>query len=153
MGWRDESLRRGLRPHRCAKLIAPTCGGPKGSCRRTATSTWPSMPTRSRRSARTHPTSTRPRARLLIRLTSTDLPSDQFSVFLLSVQKGVMMTNKPPQGLRAATTSSASSYDPTRSYRSRTSFATRLFAAATRTIRALYKIATASRLYSLPEQV
>ena len=63
------------------------------------------------------------------------------------------MTNKPPQGLRAATTSSASSYDPTRSYRSRTSFATRLFAAATRTIRALYKIATASRLYSLPEQV
>ena len=50
----------------------------------------------------------RPRARLLIRLTSTDLPSDQFSVFLL--QKGVMMTNKPPQGLRAATTSSASSY-------------------------------------------
>ena len=27
----------------------------------------------------------RPRARLLIRLTSTDLPSDQFSVFLLRV--------------------------------------------------------------------
>ena len=47
----------------------------------------------------THPTSTRPRARLLIRLTSTDLPSDQFSVFLL--QKGVMMTNEPPQGCAA----------------------------------------------------
>ena len=150
MGWRDESLRRGLRPHRCAKLIAPTCSDPKGSCRRTATSTWPSMPTRSRRSARTHPTSTRPRARLSIGLTSTDLPSDQSSVFLLCRRAS---SNKPPQGLRAATTSSASSYDPTRSYRSRTSFATRLFAAATRTIRALYKIATASRLYSLPEQV
>ena len=61
----------------------------------------------------THPTSTRPCARLLIRLTSTDLPSDQFSVLLL--QKGVMMTNEPPQGLCGATTSSASSYDPTRS--------------------------------------
>jgi len=47
----------------------------------------------------THPTSTRPCARLLIRLTSTDLPSDQFSVFLL--QKGVMMTNEPPQGCAA----------------------------------------------------
>ena len=91
----------GLRPHCCAKFIAPTCGHmhPEGSCRRTATSTWPSMPTRSRRSARTHLTSTRPRARLLIRLTSTDLPSDQFSVFLL--QKGVMMTNEPPQGCAA----------------------------------------------------
>ena len=42
------------RPHRCSKLIAPTCGDPKGSCRRTATSTWPSMPTRSRRSIREH---------------------------------------------------------------------------------------------------
>ena len=41
------------------------------------------------------------------------LQDDEVREFLL--QKGVMMTNEPPQGLCGATTSSASSYDPTRS--------------------------------------
>ena len=50
---------------------------PEGSCRRTATSTWPSMPTLEKICEKTHPTPT--------------LLKPDFSVFLL--QNGVMMTN------------------------------------------------------------
>ena len=114
---------------------------------------WPSMPTRSRRSTRTHPTSTRPRARLLIGLTSTDLPSDQSSVFLL--QKGVMMTNKPPKGLRAPPQLPRLHRihsDPIKDMFA-DFLATRLCVGRQRGLLEPDKIAMASRLYRLPEQV
>ena len=108
---------------------------------------------RSRRSTRTHPTSTRPRARLLIGLTSTDLPSDQFSVLLL--QKGVMMTNKPPKGLRAPPQLPRLHRihsDPIKDMFA-DFLATRLCVGRQRGLLEPDKIAMASRLYRLPEQV
>ena len=113
VGWRDGSLhvRRGLRPHCCTKFIVPTHAAmhPEGSCRRTATSILLAFDahTLEKICENTSNLNSTSCPTFDSAYTSTDLPSDQFSVFLL--QKDVMMTNEPPQGLRGATTSSASS--------------------------------------------
>ena len=89
------------RPHRCSKLIAPTCGDPKGSCRRTATSTWPSMPAlKNKKICEDVPRQLDLGPRPSFDSAHLDVPSaDEFPVYLL--QNGVKMINEPPRLLRS----------------------------------------------------
>jgi len=128
-----------IRPRRRATSSSRPSGHPEASCCRTATSTWPSMPTLEKICEKTHPTPT--------------LLKPDFSVFLL--QNGVMMTNAsrpkawgcaPPQLPRLL-----------RMIRPDRGRVRGLLCNATvgrrRGLLEPDKIATASRLYRLPERV
>ena len=92
--WMDAYI---LRPRRRATSSSRPSGHPEGSCCRTATSTWPSMPTlKNKKICEDVPPQLDLGPRPSFDSAHLDVPSDQF-IPVSPAQNGVKMINEPPK--------------------------------------------------------